>query len=152
MSDSVHEAQGGKITIVGKWAFDIIYEFVYQFQEACQYREKAVRRHTRYGWPMNHHLPYILHASVRLLFVPNPIRWSSHILHDIHAHPRFSTHTVVGSRFVAGHVFPAARYRWVGVVNCCPRQMTLTALADGSVRGNFSGQPWFSRCWLEARP
>lgn len=49
MSDSVHEAQGGKITIVGKWAFDIIYEFVYQFQEACQYREKAVRRHNRYG-------------------------------------------------------------------------------------------------------
>jgi hypothetical protein len=35
VSDSVHEVQGGKITIVGKWAFDIIYDFVYQFQEAC---------------------------------------------------------------------------------------------------------------------
>lgn len=29
--------------ITGKWAFDIIYEFVYQFQEACQYRASAVR-------------------------------------------------------------------------------------------------------------
>lgn len=29
--------------ITGKWAFDVIYEFVYQFQEACQYRASAVR-------------------------------------------------------------------------------------------------------------
>lgn len=34
---------GAELVITGKWAFDIIYEFVYQFQEACQYRASAVR-------------------------------------------------------------------------------------------------------------
>jgi translation initiation factor 3 subunit L len=36
-------AHGAEVMITGKWAFDIIYEFVYQFQEACQYRASALQ-------------------------------------------------------------------------------------------------------------
>eukprot|EP00624_Nannochloropsis_granulata_P001346 evm.model.NODE_1652_length_22004_cov_31.522722.3 len=37
------KAHGAEVMITGKWAFDIIYEFVYQFQEACQYRASALQ-------------------------------------------------------------------------------------------------------------
>ena len=37
------KVHGAEVTITGKWAFDIIYEFVYQFQDACQYRSALVR-------------------------------------------------------------------------------------------------------------
>jgi translation initiation factor 3 subunit L len=40
------KAHGAEVMITGKWAFDIIYEFVYQFQEACQYRASALQSAT----------------------------------------------------------------------------------------------------------
>lgn len=42
-TEAAAKFNGAELVITGKWAFDIIYEFVYQFQEACQYRASAVR-------------------------------------------------------------------------------------------------------------
>lgn len=41
-TEAAAKYNGAELVITGKWAFDIIYEFVYQFQEACQYRASAV--------------------------------------------------------------------------------------------------------------
>jgi hypothetical protein len=41
-TEAAAKHNGAELVVTGKWAFDVIYEFVYQFQEACQYRASAV--------------------------------------------------------------------------------------------------------------